>query len=1241
MSTDYVALHVHGQRSELDGLARASDRVAAAVADGQVAQAITDHGTLADHWSFAAAATSAGITPILGLEAYVAIGSRHEQNALQIPAEEDFDGDAGMAGATTTKRYTHLTLLARNPAGWRNLVTGHNASQRSFWYKPRWDYELLAQHSSGLIIGTGCLGGPVAGPLLRGETDQARSALSALAEIVDPGCLFVEVMDHGLRQERAVIPGLVALAREFGLPVVATNDSHYVREDEAGAHDAWLAIGASARGGKAVLVTDRNRFRFNGTGYHMRTGAQMHALFDGQPGTETAVANSRMIAEMVERDVIPANGFRLPEFPTPGSTPTRELYERVKAGAIRRYGDPLPQAVKMRLRHELDVIGRAGFDSYLLIVDDLVDQARKRGIRVGPGRGSAAGSEALYSLGVTAVPPSPNGLLFSRFLDPDRPDMPDVDLDFAASRRDEMHAYLGQRYGADRVARIGSVQMSWARDAVRKIGRVSGASELADRIARAVPETAGKDVPLAAFLDPANQAGSSLRAILDGDPAARRLVDGAQSIEGVAAASGLHACGVVVGDEPLGSLIPLRRNNRDPDGPLVTEWGMEDLAAFGLVKLDLLAIKDLDVIETAADLVRATGTDCEPETASDDAEHPQAAAAYAMLAEGRTTGVFQLSSSGMAELARALRPREPEDVTALLALYRPGPMGAGMHHTYAARRRGAPVDYGVYTADPGEQAVIASVLDRSMGVVVYQEQLTELAAAIADFSPHESTTLRKAFSKKKKNVMDQVSVIWFERGMAPARRDGSPKAAFRRETLDRLWQVFASSASYLFNKSHSAAYGRLAFETAWLKANWPAQFGAALLTHTRTDDRRQAIMVSLRAEGIDVLAPDVNFSGVSTGVDPGGAVRLGLGEIKAVASVADWIVAEREQNGPFRSLADLAARVGVPNGTSGVGAPNATVLTALIESGACDHFGTRLGQAMIVRAITVPDLAVPDAEWPVVELAARQRDRLGVATGALPTAILAAQLREWRSPAGTPGTSVATVPRTAGATVHVIGMVRSVTVKSYSRGQFGTVLLEDGSGVVEVVFWGDRWTSLVNAGRAPTAGQIIGVTGVSTAPWTPPNSDESDDEAPPQMRGLSVWRGPLDDPVRRPSPAPAQMSPPTAPETREQTKPSPEPGSSPMSPPTAPERALAPVVPLFDSVVVGARPDMRLSHQFRTAWKELTTAYPGLVALDRSWTSMPPGQGIEVIPAASPGRPALQVKAAESTDVSTAQMLTA
>ena len=1293
--TPVAHLHVHTSHSVLDGLAKAPDLVASAVADGQPALAITDHGNLDGTFEFYREATKAGIVPILGMEAYLAIGSRWERNVLTVPAEEDYDGSDTAVGTTKQKWYEHLTMLASTRTGWANLVRLNNMSQDpdTTWYKPRLDYDDLGgtvdgrRLSDGIIVGTGCLGGPVAGALARGNLSAARANLAKLVDIFGAGQVFVEVMDHGIPAERRVIPALVQLAREFGLLVVATNDSHYVSPDDAHAHDIWLCT-SQKRGAKTVQLSDPNRFRFSGSGFHLRTAAQMHALFDGQPGTELAVANTLLVAQQCEPGILDDLRTRLPNVVVPPQFADQAsyLHEKIRRGAVDRYGEivdgglSIPGPVKARLRHEEDVIVSKGYPGYFLAVDDYITWARsdrgvptedfpdgepgkKAPIGVGAGRGSGAGSAALYCLGVTNIEPMSNGLLFERFLDPERTDFPDVDTDFEAGRRDEVIRYAVARYGKDRVARIGTHGVAWAKNSIKSVARVMGLPKVGERAAATIPG-AGKasDVSLAWLLDSENSMGSALRALVAADDDVADVVKIAERIEGVVSNVSTHACGVVISDDPLLDLVPMRVEKLDDGSPVwVTAWDKDAVETFGLVKFDFLAIEDLDVVSAAVTSIdRRTGVAVDPSVLKVDPDDPKVAAAFDLLASGRTAGVFQMASSGMTELVRKVRPSSLSELAAVVALYRPGPMGEGMHERYPARKFGLePVDYGIFTKDPAEQEVIAAVLADTYGVIVYQEQLQRLARYVADVSPSVGNQLRKAFSKKDRDKMDAAWPAFRDGGMRAVRSDGTPKVAFAERTLEALWRTFAASAEYLFNASHSFAYAYLSFVMAYLKANWNTDFGGALLATTDKEHKRRAVLRDLLAEGVVVRGPDINVSVLNTAVSADGVVRFGLSEIKGVGKHAASIIAERERGGPYVSLYDLLARVQVTDESGAVRNLPLNLVEALVEAGACDAFGPRLGQLMVVRAGRVPSPPqVPDAEFGVLERSARERERLMVAVGDHPLVSLRSQVSSWTGPDGrTKAVPVQLIPKTEGVYVSTIGVVASWTERTISGGRMANVVLEGSHGEVSCVVWPRTFREVETV---PSVGDLVGVTGKVTvkAPYGV-DEEATVEQSVVEIVVTRLWSGPLDDPGRSPQPGSFPALVPSSPAPDEDTdapdappEPQDEPGrpEEPADDQEPPEAAREPQEaaqgPIGAVLVVKVRrsradgvPVTRLRTALRPHYSTLKVRFPGLDELERWWATATIGDQSPPVAAVFGRRDVLVIEAAGASDQSTLEFL--
>jgi DNA polymerase-3 subunit alpha len=1188
----FVHLHTHTEYSPLDGMGRMADLVKAAAADGNIAFAATDHGTLGGLWKLRKFAKAAGITPIPGCEVYMAIGSRFDPQIMWVDADDEsgdaIDEDKGTVGALGEKRkkkkiYEHLTLLAVSEQGWKNLVRLHNSAQQTYSPgggglakpQPLMDFDLLEKYHEGIVVLTGCLGGGVAGALVREDVEAARSYLTNLVRIFGPENVYVEVMDHAIPDQRKIIGGLRDLAAEFNLPLVATNDSHYTSCDHDKAHEAWLAVGT-----KKVLSSEK-RFKFHGHGHHLRTEAEMRALFDGADWWQAACDTTVDIAERVSEDVFGGTRMRLPVYDVatlhPDFRPAgvdhsdkramSNAYFRhlVSQGLREMYGiapgDKLPPEVNKRVAWEYTVIRDLGFPDYFLIVRDVIEWCRstrglptkahprgregqKKPIRVGPGRGSAAGSLCSWALRIVRPDPLKNGLLFERFLDPERAGMPDVDVDFEQGRRPEVLVYLARMWGADRVAQIGTFGMARTRAAIKDAARVLERPAVGDKLSKRVPIEGGRPASFAELDSLEYAAGRDFRDLVGklGDEAAP-VLELARVWEDVIKTPGVHASGVLIADEPMFDLVPLRRNRSKgapANAPMITEWDGPDVEDYGLLKLDVLGLRNLDVISFAVDYVLATtGESVEPDAVDPDNGDQRAQAAWALLRAGKTAGVFQMESEGMTALAMDAGPTCLDDLSSIVALYRPGPLGQGMHHHWANRKRGTePVDYSIFTGDPAEQAAIATVLDESLAVPVFQEQSMRLGDVVAGFGAATRNRLRKAISKKKQAEIDAVGELWFTgAGQDISPETGEPKIAFSTASATALWDAIKEAGKYQFNKSHSTAYGQLAFATAWLKANWPAEFAAAILATTKDAEKRGKAIFSMRSEGIELLAPDVNLSGTETQPE-GTNVRLGLSEVRGVGANAAAIVAEREANGPFTSLADLLGRVhAVPKGaaeqtdedlepeevdpeveeeeSSEAGAMlPVNVVESLITSGALDAFGPRRGQMMITRAVREhPDLAVPDVEWGLLERSGRQRQAIGVITGQHPLSLLGAQLRAYTTPNGKSARPVSTVHQAPErAQVLLLGVLAGYSEKAYSKGRMGRITLEGTQGSIDGVMWDDDRQRLT---FEPAVGQVVAISG-SVRLREIEVEDESGEVEIVYRRELTfreMWQVPVVDPV--------------------------------------------------------------------------------------------------------------------------------
>jgi DNA polymerase-3 subunit alpha len=946
----------------LDGAAKLRPLVAAAAADGQPALAITDHGNLYGMLEFYDLCKASGITPILGLEAYQAEESRLDRSSNSSRAE-----DQGLDVATTSsnKNYYHLSLLCETTEGYRNLVAlSSEAFLSGYHRKPRVDWELLEQHHKGLIATTGCLGGLVLQALLHDNYDLARSRAGRLRDIFGPENLFVELQDHGIPEQRKTNPQLVRLAHDLGLPMIATNDSHYVEAADALPHDVLLCIQTKAK------QSDEKRFRFSSDQHWLKSSAEMRHLFSELP---EACDNTLLIAERCQGvDPYPSDepgGVprpKLPALPPPeqfnGEPDPWEawLHHLVWEGARRKYGDPIPQPVKERVDYELSVIGSMGFNLYFLIVWDMVNFARQEGIRVGPGRGSAAGSVVTYCLDIARIDPLRYGLLFERFLNPGRKQMPDIDMDFEQERRGEVIQYVSRRWGEERVAHIVTFSLIQSRAAIRDANRVLGFDwSDGDRLVKMLPKLImGRDTPLAACLelDPAHEAGygmaAELRRTVETDPQAKRVVDVALGIEGLHRSDGIHAGAVIISDRPLTEYLPVQRKTvKGEPGPIVSQYEMHAVEDLGLLKMDVLGLRTLSVIDRTCQLVKATdGIDIDPDELPLDDE-----ATYELLRTGDCAGVFQLEQPGMQSLVRAIAPTNFDDIGALLALYRPGPMAANMHNEYADRKNGRkPVQY----LHPDMEQLLGD----TYGLMIYQELIMRVAQHYAGFSLAEADDLRKACGKKNREVLAKYRQRLI---------DGCESNGFGAKLGQELWDIIEPFADYAFNKSHSFGYGLITYQTAWFKANWPHHYMAGVLSsYTDDTDKLEYFLGVAQEMGLRIACPDIQRSGFDFSVvkdDQGGyTILCGLGGIRGVGGSHVDAVLEARRDGPFQDMGDLLRRAESK-------ALNTAVLQSLVQAGAFDCFGhsRKALHAYIPQALSAQQLfdkSAPDHDMMLLDV---------------------------------------------------------------------------------------------------------------------------------------------------------------------------------------------------------------------------------------------------------------------------------
>jgi DNA polymerase-3 subunit alpha len=876
---DFVHLHVHSEYSLLDGAAHLRRLVERAAQLGFPALALTDHGNLFGAMEFYNLGREAGVKPILGAELYVAPGHRTER----APVDGQYEGA------------NHLTVLVRNATGYRNLIQLVSRGYlEGFYYKPRVDKELLARHAEGLLALSGCLNSEVSRLLLAGDVARARDAAGGYAEIFGRDFYFMEVQAHGLPDQLRVTDGTVRIAQALGIGLAGTNDSHYLEAADARAHEVLLCLQTGAK------LADPGRWRFATEEFYLKSAEEMQKVFAELP---EAYANTLAVAERCEL-TLGFDQFHLPRYEVPaGHTLDSYLREVAEAGLRRKYPSPTSE-VDDRFEYELRIIREMQFSGYFLVVWDFIKYAKDRGIAVGPGRGSAAASLVAYCLGITSVDPIRYGLVFERFLNPGRKSMPDMDIDFADDRRDEVIRYVEQKYGRDRVAQIITFNVLKAKAVIRDVGRVLGLpfGEV-DRIAKLVPET------LNITLDEALRQSPPLAEAVKTRPDVAELWQIAKRLEGLSRHAGKHAAGVVISDDPLIEHVPLYK---DPKGEeVITQYPMGPIEKLGLLKMDFLGLRTLTVITNTVRFIqesRGIRLDIE-QIPLDDPK------TYQLLSEARTFGVFQLESAGMRDALRQLRPERLEDVIAMVALYRPGPMQMIPEFTARRHRRVKP-SY--------DHPVMEKHLQETYGIMVYQEQVLKIAADMAGFTMSEADDLRKAMGKKIPALMAEQRAKFLA---------GAQARGVKEKVAERVFELMEKFAGYGFNRAHATAYAIVAYQTAYLKANYPVEFMAALLTSEMANTDKVVVHIEeCRAMAIDLLPPDVNVSGFRFGV-AGATIRFGLGAIKNVGEKAvESVVGAREREGAFATLADFGRRVDLQ-------LVNRRVIESLIKAGAFDSLG--------------------------------------------------------------------------------------------------------------------------------------------------------------------------------------------------------------------------------------------------------------------------------------------------------------
>ncbi|MBQ1120592.1 DNA polymerase III subunit alpha [Streptomyces smyrnaeus] len=981
----FTHLHVHTQYSLLDGAARLKDMFNACNEMGMSHIAMTDHGNLHGAYDFFHSAKDAGVTPIIGIEAYLAPDHRRNTRPVKWGTPHQKRDDVSGNGA-----YTHMTMWARNATGLHNLFRAQSrASLEGFFRKPRMDRELLAEYAEGLMATTGCPSGEVSTKIRLDMEDEALKAAGEYQDIFGKENFFVELMDHGIDIDKRARDGLERIAKKINAPFIVTNDSHYTYEREAAAHDTLLCIQTGSN------LSDPDRFSFDGAGYYLKSAAEMYGI-DSSDAWQSGCRNTQLlVAERIETEGMFEPKNLMPKFEVPeGYDEISWFREEVRLGMARRYPDGVPQDRQELAEYEMKVIIDMGFPGYFLVVADFINWAKDNGIAVGPGRGSAAGSIVSYAMGITDLDPVTHGLIFERFLNPERVTMPDVDIDFDERRRGDVIRYVTEKYGADKVAMIGTYGTIKAKAAIKDASRVLGYPyAMGDRITKAMPaDVLGKGIPLSGITDPNHprysEAGE-VRSMYENEPDVKKVIDAAMGIEGLVRQMGMHAAGVIMSSEPVIDHAPIFSPKND--GTVVTQWDYPSCEALGLLKMDFLGLRNLTIMDDAVKMIRKNkGVDLKLlDLPLDDPK------TFELLCRGDTLGVFQFDGGPMRSLLRMMKPDHFEDISAVSALYRPGPMGMNSHINYALRKNG---QQEITPIHPELEEPLKEVLDITYGLIVYQEQVQKAAQVLAGYSLGQADLLRRAMGKKKKEVLDKEFVN-FQKGM---RDNGYSDAA-----VQAVWDVLVPFAGYAFNKAHSSAYGLVTYWTAYLKANYPAEYMSALLTSVRDDKDKSAVYLNeCRKMGIKVLPPNVNESEANFTSKDDSTIVFGLTAVRNVGqNVVDSIVKCRKAKGKYSSFPDFLDKVEAV-------VCNKRTVESLIKAGAFDEMGhTRKGltaqfEPMIDNVVQVKrkeaegqfdlfgdlgqddaadsgpgfglDVQFSDEEWDKTYLLAQEREMLGL-----------------------------------------------------------------------------------------------------------------------------------------------------------------------------------------------------------------------------------------------------------------------
>jgi DNA polymerase-3 subunit alpha len=1053
VADSFVHLHTHTEYSMLDGAARLKELFKEANRLEMPALAMTDHGNLFGAYDFYKQATAAGIKPIVGVEAYVTPNT-DRRDRTRVRWAEGGENDVSGGGA-----YTHMTMLATDAGSLHNLFRLQSlASLEGFFYKPRADRELLHRYGRGLIATTGCPSGEIQTWLRIGDFEKACGSAGEFRDIFGPENFYLELMDHGLDIETRVRADLLRLGKRLGLKSVATNDLHYTYAKDADAHEVLLCVQSGS------TLADPKRFKLEGRDYYLKSPAEMRAIWDAQvPG---ACDNTLEIAEKIgDYSSVFASRNLMPQFPVPaGETEESLLRGNVRRGLAERFPGGVPETHQRQAEFELDVICQMGFPGYFLVVADLCEYARREGIRVGPGRGSAAGALIAYALRITALDPLQHGLVFERFLNPERVSMPDIDMDFDERRRGDMIRYATEKYGEERVAQIITYGTIKAKAAVKDAARVLGYPfAMGDRITKAMPPAVmGKDIPLSGIFDPDHPRypeAVEFRQLYDTDADVQKVVNTAKGLEGLKRQWGVHAAGVILAGEPLLDILPIHK--RDQDGAIITQWDMGACETIGLLKMDFLGLRNLTVLDDCLASIRDNrGIDVVLEGLPLDDK-----ATYELLSRGDTLGVFQLDGGPMRSLLRSMAPDNFEDISAVGALYRPGPMGANSHNEYADRKNGRKP---VVPIHPELAESLAEILGDTYGLIVYQEQVMSIAQKLAGYSLGAADLLRRAMGKKKKEILDKE----FEPFAAGMKANGYSPAAIKT-----IWDILVPFSDYAFNKAHSAAYGVVSYWTAYLKANYPAEYMSGLLTSVGDDKDKSAVyLAECRRMGIKVLPPDVNAS-VARFTAVGDDIRFGLSAVRNVGvNVVEAVIRARKEKGAYTDFYDFLRKVDAV-------ACNKRTIESLIKAGAFDSLGHSRKGLLAVHADAIDSFLdvkrneavgqfdlfgdsgagalgggmivtppIPEGEWDKADLLGFEREMLGLYVSDHPLLGIEHVLT------GAADMSIAALLEEGavadGQVVTVAGILSGVQRRITKQGKaWASATLEDLAGAVEVLFF--------------------------------------------------------------------------------------------------------------------------------------------------------------------------------------------